>query len=228
MTTNKTFTYEEIFANKKNALFVTAHPDDIDVFFAGTIALLRKNNVACNFLVLTSGDLAGSGKDREIEQLKSLSFVGITEKNIEFARLKDGFLENNHETIAVVVKAIRKWQPEIVATFDPRTLIIEDKYIMHRDHRNCGQVTVDAVYPYARVADYHPELGKDFKVGEVFLCDPFNKNTEINISDVIETKRQMLSPHLSQWSKNDIESILQGNNKGGVFSENFGYVKLDW
>lgn len=222
------FSYKDIFSKVKSVLFVTAHPDDIDVFFAGTIILLRKNKIECNFLVLTSGDLAGSGKDREIEQLKSLSMVGISEKNIEFARLKDGFLENNHETITVVVKAIRKWQPEIVATFDPRTLIIEDKYIMHRDHRNCGQVTIDAVYPYARIADYHPELGKDLKVKKILLCDPLNQNVEINISDIVETKRQMLSSHLSQWTQNDIESILERDNKRKIFTECFGYYKLDW
>jgi len=226
------YSFADIFKNKKRVLFVTAHPDDIEVFFSGTVARLRKQKTSCFFQILTSGSF-GKSQDarsqiREKEQLNSLKLVNVPKIDVEFCRLKDGFLENNLETIGQVVRAIRRRQPEIVCTFDPLNLIIKNKYIMHRDHRHCGQATIDAVYPYARIAEFLPQNGKAFSVREILLADPFSKNTKIDITREVEMKRKMLLAHQSQWDNKFIKNvILKDNQSGQKFQEEFAYYQLN-
>jgi LmbE family N-acetylglucosaminyl deacetylase len=219
----------------KRVLFVTAHPDDIDVFFAGTIAKLRNRKIDCFFQILTSGDMSGTNMDkatlvktREKEQLDSLSVAGITGDHARFAGLKDGFIESNTDTIGHVVQAIRYWKPEVVCTFDPRTLIVNSKYIMHRDHRNCGQAAIDAVYPYARIDPFFPEYGPAFSVKSILLADPLEANTEVDITREIEVKRKMLSCHKSQWDKKLVEKLIRDNKVDQKYKEVFGYYQLGW
>lgn len=220
--------YKEIFKETKSVLFVVAHPDDVDVSFAGTIALLRKNNVECYFLVLTSGDLGGLKEKRESEQLKSLAIVNVPTQNIVFARMADGYIENDHKTISTVVNVIRLHRPEVVATFDPRPLVYKDKFVTHRDHRNCGQSTIDAVYPYAGVAKYCPELGASFQTTGLLLGDTTSPHVEVDITSVIGTKKQMLEAHASQWTTEIVESTIKDSYQNGIYTEMFAYYSVEW
>lgn len=226
--------YQDIFSSKKTVLVVTAHPDDVDVFFSGLITKLREGKIECFFQVLTSGDMGEDkvksgelAKTREQEQLNALNLVGIPEDHVEFTHLKDGVLESDLKTIGEISRTIRRWQPTIVCTFDPRSLIIDSKYIMHRDHRNCGQAAIDAVYPYAGSTHFVPEYGPPFKVSEVLLCDPLKANTEVDITTILETKKHMLSCHKSQWTQEDVEKIIDGNKRKHGFTERFNYFKLE-
>ena len=47
-----------------------------------------------------------------------------------------------------IVHWIRRWQPEVVFTFNPEHPL--PPYISHRDHRTVGRATLDAIYPLAR------------------------------------------------------------------------------
>jgi LmbE family N-acetylglucosaminyl deacetylase len=231
VTTNKQFSYEEIFANKRTALFVVAHPDDIDAYFAGLIVKLVADGVGCHFLVLTSGDLGSEAAQRESEQIDSLKIAGVAERNVEFLRLKDGFLENDHEMVAKISKAIRKWQPDIVATIDPRDLVLTNglDHVNHRDHRNAGLATLDAVYPFSSLDTFFPEYGKAFKVTNVLLADPNEANFIFDFSKSGKIKKKMLLAHKSQWDEKYVKEILEGNNyKEGTLIERFYYLKLGW
>jgi len=226
------YSFADIFKNKKRILFVTAHPDDIEVFFSGTVVKLRQQKTDCFFQILTSGCFGKSQNEktkiREKEQLGSLKVVNVPRDCVDFAHLKDGFLENNHETISQIVRVIRKWQPEIVCSFDPRTLIIKEKYIMHRDHRHCGQVTIDAIYPYARIDAFSPKYGSSFSVKEILLADPSQKNVEVDITKELEIKKKMLLTHKSQWDITQINVLLNDNRIGNHYQEEFCYYKLNW
>lgn len=233
--------YKDIFSSQKSVLFVVAHPDDADVFFAGLVAKLRKDKTNCFFQVLTSGDMGENkiksgklAKKREQEQLDSLKLVGISKEKVEFTHLKDGYLEADIKTVAEVSRAIRRWRPEIVCTFDPRNLLVKasglTRYIMHRDHKNCGQATIDGIYPYARSSPFFPEYGKPHKVEEIVLCDPLEPNLEIDITEVIKIKREMLLYHKSQWTNDDVQAIIDSDNreKSLIFTERYNYFKLAW
>ena len=122
------YSYEDIFKNKKKILFVTAHPDDVDVTYAGTIAKLREDKKEVFVVVVTNGARGSRenkiseeelAKIRENEQINALSCVGVPKENFATLNYKDGEAENNMELIGKIAYYIRKFKPEIVITQDP-------------------------------------------------------------------------------------------------------------
>jgi len=74
--------------NIKRALFVVAHPDDIDFGSAGTVATLTTAGVEVSYCLVTSGDAGGDASThtkqeraaiREREQRAAAAVVGVTD-----------------------------------------------------------------------------------------------------------------------------------------------------
>ena len=100
----------------------------------------------------------------------------------------------------------------------------------HRDHRVAGQVTLDAVYPYARDHLHYPEQLADglepFKVGEVYLlAGPGSEDSDVyfDISETLETKINALRCHRSQFldPSRDVATVISEaaqrvGQKGGL------------
>jgi len=88
-----------------------------------------------------------------------------------------------------------------VVTADPYR-----RYIWHRDHRITGQVTLDAIFPYARDNLAYPDLLKEglppHKVREVLLWASEDINCRLNITDTFEIKIAALCCHKSQVGDN--------------------------
>ena len=72
---------------------------------------------------------------------------------VVYLRYPDGALEDNTEFRGHLVHAIRKFRPDVILTTDPH----RRSFYLHRDHRMCGMVTMDAVYPYARDRLHYPD-----------------------------------------------------------------------
>lgn len=132
---------------------------------------------------------------REEEQRNAAAVLGI--KEVAFLGYPDGELEDSREVRRDVVREIRRFRPDIVLTPDPYRTTHS-----HRDHRICGQVTMDAVFPYAR--DYHhfPELAKEgflpHKTAEVYGVMSDHVDHYVDISDTIDVKIEALKAHVSQ------------------------------
>ncbi len=133
-------------------LVVTPHPDDAESGAGGTIARFAAQGSSIALVVCTNGDKGTSNGEvtpaqlveiREGEQLKAAEVLGI--ERVSFLRFPDQGLEDNDDFREKVVREIRIHKPDIVFTMDPNHL-----YINHRDHRMCGRVTLDAIFPYAR------------------------------------------------------------------------------
>jgi LmbE family N-acetylglucosaminyl deacetylase len=84
-----------------------------------------------------------------------------------------------------------------VVTADPYR-----RYIWHRDHRITGQVTLDAVFPYARDRLTYPDLLEEglepHKVKEVLLWGTEDANYRSDITDTFDIKVDALRCHQSQ------------------------------
>src|SRR5258706_1797394 len=96
--------YEDIFKTKNKVLFVTAHPDDVDVMYAGTIAKLREDKKEVFVVVVTNGARGSRenviseselAKQRTIEQTDALEAIGVPKENFTTLNYKDGEAENN-------------------------------------------------------------------------------------------------------------------------------------
>ena len=117
---------------------------------------------------------------------------------------------------------IRRYRPETVVTADPYR-----RYIWHRDHRIAGQVTIDAVFPYARDHLAYPDLLeaglKPHKVREMLFWASEDINYLSDISDTFDLKLAALRCHASQVKSRtkDIEDWLRQRCRDLAEGEDF-------
>jgi LmbE family N-acetylglucosaminyl deacetylase len=180
------------------------HPDDAEFGIAGTVARFTREGRDVIYVCATSGDKGTSDVNmkaeelvriREQEETEAAKVLGV--KEVVFLRYPDQSVEDTPDFRKEIVRLIRRFQPETVATTDPYR-----KYLWHRDHRITGQVVLDAIYPYAR--DYHayPDLIKEgflpHRVREVLLWGSDDPNYRSDITDTFELKIASLRCHKSQ------------------------------
>lgn len=235
--------YQNIFKNKKKILFVTAHPDDVDVMWAGTIAKLTADKKQIFVVVVTNGargsrdnniSEAKLAKQRIAEQTNALKAVGVPKENFATLNYKDGEAENNMELIGKIAYYIRKFKPDLVATQDPQTIYGTFEgghgYINHKDHRVTGIATLDAVYPFSRDLSFFPEHQKEkitpHTVKEILLMG--DENVKIDITEVIQKKEKALIAHASQFDTKNVPGMLKWWKKDGKYFETGTYLKLGW
>jgi LmbE family N-acetylglucosaminyl deacetylase len=218
------------------AIVVTPHPDDAEYGIAGTVARWTKEGKDVIYVVCTNGDKGTAdmkmkqemlAKIREKEQLDAAKVLGVRE--VIFLRHPDQGLDDTYEFRKQIVRLIRTYRPDIVATTNPYI-----HYLWHRDHRIAGQVVLDAVFPYARDFLSYPDLMMDglqpHKVKEVLLWGFlfFPESQEINyLSDISETfdiKMAALRCHKSQIGQvasPDLENILRQQHEATAQGERF-------
>jgi len=135
------------------------------------------------------------------------------------------------------VRLIRMYRPDTVVTADPYR-----RYIWHRDHRIVGQVTLDAIFPYARDHLAYPDLLEEGlqpqKVKEVLLWAALEDiNYRLDITNTFDIKLAALRCHKSQIGDNqlpDLENWLKQRAKkmaeGQDFklAEAFHRVEVTW
>jgi len=185
-------------------MVVTPHPDDAEYGVAGTVVRWVSQGKEIVYVVCTNGDKGTNdarvkpedlAKTREDEQIAAANLLGVRE--VIFLRHPDQGLEDTPEFRKEIVRLIRMYRPETVVTADPYR-----RYIWHRDHRMTGQVTLDAIFPYARDIFSYPDLTKEgldpHKVKEVLLWGTEDVNYRSDISKTFDVKLSALRCHKSQ------------------------------
>jgi LmbE family N-acetylglucosaminyl deacetylase len=187
-----------------NVMVVTPHPDDAEYGVAGTVVRWVGEGKEVIYVVCTNGDKGTNdvkikpeelAKTREEEQIAAANLLGVRE--VIFLRHTDQGLEDTSEFRKEIVRLIRLYQPETVVTADPYR-----RYLWHRDHRIAGQVTLDAIFPYARDHLAYPDLMKEglypHKVKEVLLWGTEDVNHRSDITETFYVKLTALRCHKSQ------------------------------
>jgi len=212
-------------------MVVTPHPDDAEFGVAGTVARWVKEGKEVVYVVCANGDKGTSDinmkpeklvKIREQEQLAAAKLLGVRE--VIFLRHSDQSLEDTPEFRKEIVRLIRMYRPDTVVTADPYR-----RYIWHRDHRIVGQVTLDAIFPYARDHLAYPDLLEEglqpHKVREVLLwAAPEDINYRSDITNTFDIKLAALRCHKSQVGDNqlpDLENWLKQRAKKMAEGQNF-------
>lgn len=123
---------------KLDILAFGAHPDDIELSCAGTLAKEVANGKKVGIVDLTRGELGtrGTEKTRDDEAKDAAAILGVSvRENLGFA---DGFFINDKTHQMEVIRMIRKYQPEIVICN-----AIHDRHI---DHGKASQLVSDACF----------------------------------------------------------------------------------
>ena len=240
--------YKDIFSDKEKVLFITAHPDDVDVFFGGTLARLMEDQKEAFVLVVTNGargskdnDISEAelGKIREDEQIEALSNLGLEEDSFQTLGYLDGEVENDMQLIGDIVGVIRRFRPDIVCTHEPHGYYSVQKkgelvryHVNHRDHRKVGVSVTDAVYPFSRDRSFFKDqLSKEVQPHEVSeIMFTFNNeiNTRIDITEVAEKKKSALLSHKTQFDEETVNRIMELFKEGDKYFEYGNYIKLAW
>ncbi len=205
-----------------DTLVIAAHPDDAEFGVAGTVAQWTQAGRRVVYVVCTSGDKGTSDRSlaseqlvkiREAEQREAARLLGV--EHVVFLGYLDQSLEDTPDFRKEIVRQIRTYRPEIVATSDPYR-----RYIWHRDHRIVGQVVLDAVYPYARDHLAYPDLLEDglepHKVREIWFWRTDEINHRTDVTDTFERKLVALKCHASQvreFRNPDLEKWLRSRCK---------------
>jgi len=123
---------------KLDILAFGAHPDDVELGCAATLAKEIANGKKVGIIDLTQGELGtrGTEKTRFEEANNAAKILGVTMRtNMEFA---DGFFVNDKHHQLEIIKMIRKFRPEVVICN-----AIEDRHI---DHAKGSQLVSDACF----------------------------------------------------------------------------------
>lgn len=194
-------------------MVVAAHPDDAEFGIAGTVAQWTGEDLTVVYVVCTNGEKGTTDRSlspeslaavRQDEQRAAAKVVGVSE--VVFLGYPDQGLEDTPTFRKDIVRQIRIYRPQMVATSDPYR-----RYIWHRDHRIVGQVTLDAVFPFARDHLAYPDLLAEglepHKVRDMLFWSAEEVNYRSNITDTFALKLAALRCHASQVREFGVEDL---------------------
>ncbi len=174
---------------------VGAHPDDVEIGCAGTLARLAARGLRVGIVDLSAGELATRGDvaTRRAEAEAACRIVGATWRSC--LELPDGGVRGDDAAqLASVVGVLRE------AT--PRALLLPHPGDPHPDHGEAARLVQRAVV-CANLARYRPELGPAHRVrlllayqGPRQLLEP---TVVVDISAHAGAKRRALAAHASQF-----------------------------
>jgi LmbE family N-acetylglucosaminyl deacetylase len=226
----------------ETAMFIFAHPDDIEFGVAGTAARWSAAGSKVLYVIVTDGNV-GSHQDgmtpqrlAEIRRAESIAAAGVVGATCIFLGYHDGFVQPTLELRKDLVRLIRRHKPNVVVTFDPTNLFPTDYYLNHPDHRATGQAAIDAVFPAAEMTMLYPDLAAEglvgHKVNYVYITFSAKVNYYVDISETIDLKIEALRKHASQiegWDPGDqLRNWAADNGKqvGYKYAETYWRVTL--
>ena len=190
---------------KLDILAFGAHPDDVELGCAGTLAKEISLGKKVGIIDLTQGELGTRGsaelRRKEAEEAARTLQVSIRE-NLCFA---DGFFTNDKQHQLEIVKKLRKYRPEIVIC-NP----FDDRHIETNDENGNAQEAwrPKVVYHYIQWKDLRPDFVVDItgfldkKIETVYAYrsqflaeegnDPQTVITSQNFKDSIKFRAQEL------------------------------------
>jgi LmbE family N-acetylglucosaminyl deacetylase len=188
-------------------LAIHAHPDDVELQCAGTLALLREAGCPVIIATMTPGDCGSAEHDaeaiaaiRRAEAKAAADLIGADYLCLEF---RDLSIFNDDESRRRVTEALRRTRPDIILTAPPVDYLCDHEMtnLLVRDACFCAPVPNYATHQW----DPAPPLPK---IPHLYYVDPLEGSDRdgrpipagfhVDVSRVFPTKRAMLACHASQ------------------------------
>ena len=151
-----------------SVLVVSAHPDDADFAFGGTIARLVESGSEVVYLVCTDGTLGGEdprvaaadlAARRREEQRQAAARLGVG--RVMFLGLEDGTVVANLALRKELSRVIRTVRPDLLLTHQPLRSLVFPIGASHPDHLAVGEAAMCAAFPDAGNPRAFPDLLHD-------------------------------------------------------------------
>ena len=183
---------------KLDILAIGVHPDDVELGCSGTLLNERKSGKVTGIIDLTQGELGTRGtiETRYTEAAKAAEILGVSVR--ENLKMRDGFFKNDEAHQLLLIKAIRKYQPEIVIGN-----VLDDR---HQDHGRAGHLIADACFlaGLAKIETFDDNGNKQPKWRPKFvlhyLQDWYHEpDLLIDISDNFEQRMESVKAYGTQF-----------------------------
>jgi LmbE family N-acetylglucosaminyl deacetylase len=225
----------------RTVLSINAHPDDAEAWNAGTLKLLKDKGYKIVIATMTGGDLGGCNMTMEetarVRYEEAKKAAAVLDAEYYTMGGTDGFLFDTKDIRLKTISLIREVRAGIIFTHLPVDY--------HSDHRT----TANIVEAAAMVSSLHTVPVKEQPVditpllyhsSPLTLSDPLGSEITpphflVNVTSVIETKKQMLGYHISQidlmkhMHKMDdfFGFVLEGNKNYGKMA-GVEYAEVYW
>ena len=197
------------------AMVVMAHPDDAEFVCGGTVAKWCAEGCEVTYVVVTGGDKGTHDESmhpeklaaiREEEQRAACRALGV--KECVLLGHADGHTVDEEELRGLIVRLIRLHRPEVIITWDAFR-----RGFNHRDHRNVGVLTADAIYPLVRDRLAYPRDEEDglasHQVNEILLAGSDEPDYTVDVTEHQERWLEAVLCHASQIGGRTREDFLR-------------------
>ncbi len=183
-----------------NILAIGAHPDDIELFCAGTLIKYARLGHQITHAVFTSGNMgdlrAAPDTLAAIRKAEAKAAADVIGAELIWAGIDDECVFPNEPQRILMIDILREADPDVVLTHGPGDY--------HPDHRYVSQLVFDAYHQKGLPNMPGQKLPAcRFGLTQVYHMDQmsgisFQPTEYVDITDVFETKRAMLAKHASQ------------------------------
>ena len=183
---------------KLDILAIGVHPDDVELGCSGVLLNEARNGKATGIIDLTQGELGTRGtiETRYAEAAAAALILGVkVRENLKF---RDGFFKNDEEHQIQLIRAIRKYRPEIVIGN-----ILDDR---HPDHGRAGHLIADACFLSGLTKiqttddDGRPQERWRPKFVLHYMQDWYHEpDLLVDISDVFEQRMESVKAYTTQF-----------------------------
>lgn len=222
---------------KKSIIGFAAHPDDLEFTCTGTLNKMKKSGYEINYVIVTNGENGFKTESnyepkerieiRIREQLEVARKLGVNE--VVFLEYSDGFLTYTEELRSQLVGIIKKYQPEIVFSFDPANRDYDNLNLFHRDHRVVSEAVFDACFA---AKNKHMYPGEPHQIKTIYFYGSNHPNHFEDITKTIDFKLELLACHQSQFPdflkiSEFIKNTLSKEASEYEYSEAFRIMKIE-
>jgi len=182
----------------RRVLAVGAHPDDIEILCAGTLARCRERGDEIVICVATNGNMGSMTHQpaelAAIRESEARASAAHLDAELIWLGYPDEFLYPDHETRMRFVEMIRHARPDMILTHTPNDY--------HQDHRAVSELVfvssfIGAVPHVETPSPVHPRICPLFYFDTLAGID-FLPTEYVDVTSTLETKLAMLQCHKSQ------------------------------
>ena len=183
-----------------NILAVGAHPDDVEILCAGTLARYARQGERVTIAVFTSGNMGDlvipPGELAAIRRKEAEASAALIGARLLCPGVTDELVFPNEAQRSLMIDLLRETDPDVVITHSPTDY--------HPDHRYVSQLVFDS---YFQKGLPHVPGQKQpacrFGQTQVYYMDNlggigFQPTEYVDITETVEVKKQMLACHVSQ------------------------------
>ena len=173
-------------------LAIGAHPDDAEMTSGGWLCKAAKQGHRTGVLHLTRGEMGthGTPEQRVAEAAEAARIMGCSV--VEYAGLRDGHLTDDEASVRTVAELLRELRPAVV--------IAPNNTCHHPDHEAAARIAAKAVH-FAALKGYATTLPphRVQRLVTARYSAHFEPSFYVDISDVIEQKKQAILAYKSQF-----------------------------